>query len=37
MTSKWIELTDDPNTWPPIGVVVLAKNKLDFSVQLLCI
>ena len=38
MDLQWIEITDDPATWPPIGVVVLAKsNNPYFFVQLLCV
>ena len=38
MSPKWIKLTDDPATWPPIGVVVVAKsNSPRYSVQLLCV
>jgi hypothetical protein len=35
---KWIELTDKPDTWPPIGVVVLAKTEYPHNlIQLLCV
>lgn len=35
---NWICVTDDPDTWPPIGVIVLAKSDdPHFSVQLLCV
>jgi hypothetical protein len=38
LMSEWIYITDDPSTWPPIGVVVLAKsNNPYFFVQLLCV
>ena len=36
--SEWIFVTDDPATWPPISVVVLAMSKRPFHfVQLLCV
>jgi hypothetical protein len=36
--SEWIYITDDPSTWPPIGVVVLAmSSKPLYFVQLLCV
>lgn len=36
--SEWIEVTDDPTTWPPIGVVILAKGSFPYySVLLLCV
>lgn len=38
LMSDWIEVTDDPNTWPPIGVVILAKGSDPYHfVQLLCV
>ena len=36
--SEWIEVTDDSTTWPPIGVVILAKcSGPYYSVLLLCV
>ena len=36
--SEWIYVTDDPATWPPTGVVVLAMSSRPcYFVQLLCV
>lgn len=36
--NEWIFVTDDPATWPPISVVVLAMSKSPYHfVQLLCV
>lgn len=38
LMQKWIELAANPDTWPPIGVVVLAKTEHPYNlIQLLCV